>query len=323
MSISISLKSIEKMIQDLDKEKYQVYVQAKIIEISHSKSKKLGFQYGFAGGNLTPSGLYAMSANLSSSATGINLTSNSSTVVSNTLGTTLTGVTKNAFALAASLDFLRTKGAAKTVSTPSLLCLDNIKSSIEVGKVLSFQTGVTTTTGGNTNTSYARENVGLVLSIQPRVSSTKKVTLDIEIELESLTGNTTNNQPDTIKQNVETQAILRNGESIIVGGLVKTFTTDKENKVPFFGDIPILGYAFRHNETVKEQDNLIVILTPYIIESSDKLSKLQTRLGELDRLQKEFNKQLFEKMEKKAKDIKKQKELSQENTDDNEDKAES
>jgi general secretion pathway protein D len=292
-------RSIKKMIQDLDKEKYQVYVQARIIEINRVKSKKIGLQYGFAGGKLTPSGLYAMSANFSSSSNGIDLAANAAKVVSNTLTSTITGGAKDALALGASLDFLQAKGAAKTVSTPSLLCLDNIKSSIEVGKVVSFQTGTTTTNGGNTNTSLSRENVGLILTIQPRVSSYQKVSLDIDIQLESLTGDSTNNQPNTVKQNVNTQAILRDGESIIVGGLVKTFSTDKENKVPILGDIPILGSAFRHNAKHVEQDNLIVVLTPYIIDSSNKLSNLQKRLGEISMVQKEFNKKVFKKIEER------------------------
>jgi general secretion pathway protein D len=292
------MRGIEKIINELDREKYQVYVQAQIIEINRNKTEKLGLQYGFAGGNLTPSGLYAISSTLNSSVS--TLMSNAASVIENTLTSTITGATKSALALGASLDFLHAKGVANTVSTPSILCLDNIKSNIKVGKQVSLQAGSTIANGTTTNT-LNREEVGLTLTIQPRVSSIHKVALDVKVELESFTGTVTNNQPDTNKQEVQTQAILRNGESIIVGGLVKTFNTNAENKVPFFGDIPILGAAFRHDSIVKEQDNLIVILTPYIVESSDQLSQLQIELGELDRLQKEYNKKVIAQLDEEAK----------------------
>ncbi len=283
------LKGLIKIIDTLDKEKYQVYVQARIVEINKNDAELIGMKYNLGALSTTASGLLAFSGNFGGTS--------ALEMIGGTLpaGTSETGV-----AIGASLDFLQTKGASKTISSPSILCVNNQESSIYVGKTLSFATGSNTAGTLGTTTSYKREDVGLTLKIKPRVSSQDKVTLDAETILENVLSVDTNNQPVTTKQSVLTQAILRHGESIIIGGLVKNYITNTESKVPILGYIPLLGWFFTHNDSKDQQDNLIVILTPYIIDKSDKLSALQQELGELSRLQSEYNKEIFSKIEEKA-----------------------
>ncbi len=281
------LKGLKKIIDTLDKEKFQVYVQARIVEINKDDAEQIGIKYSLAGITSTASGLLAFSGNFGGDAG----------LIESALGIVGNNAINGGLAIGASLDFLQTKGASKTVSSPSILCVNNKESSIYVGKTLSFQTGSTTGAAGTTN-AFKREDVGLTLKIKPRVSSADKVTLDAETILENVLPVTdTNAQPVTTKQTIITQAILRHGESIIIGGLVKNYQTDLETKVPILGYIPLLGWFFTHNETQDQQDNLIVILTPYIIDKSEKLSQLQKELGELTRLQAEYNKDVFKKIE--------------------------
>jgi len=296
------LKGIKLIIDELDKEKYQVYVQAKIVEINKNKSSDIGMKYGFAAGDVSSSGLYAMSANFGSA----DLTNLASTQVLDYLGNIGSGV-GSALALGATLDFLQTHGASKSISNPSILCVNNKESSIYVGKTISIVSGsVANNTGGvgtGVTSSYKREDIGLTLKIKPRVSSVDKVTLDVEAILENLLDDGSQNatgQPVTSKQEVKTQAILRNGESIIIGGLVKSYERDSKSKVPLLGDIPFVGeYLFSSTSKTNEQDNLVVILTPYVIDKSDQLSRLQKELGILAKIQEEYNKKIFEIIEKK------------------------
>jgi general secretion pathway protein D len=294
------LKGVRLIIDELDKEKYQVYVQAKIVEISKNKSSDIGVKYGFAVGDVSASGLYAMSANFGSE----DLTSLASGKVLEYLGDIGSGV-GSALALGATLDFLQTHGASKSISNPSILCVNNKESSIYVGKTISVSTGTVTTAAGlnGVTSSYKREDVGLTLKIKPRVSSRDKVTLDVEAILENILDDGSQNatgQPVTSKQEVKTQAILRSGESIIIGGLVKSYERDSKNKVPLLGDIPLLGEAlFSSTSKTKEQDNLVVILTPYVMDKSAQLSKLQKELGILAQIQEEYNKKIFEMIENK------------------------
>jgi len=295
----VIIKGIKMIIDELDKEKYQVYVQARIIEINKNSSQNLGIKYGFAGGDVSASGIYAMSANFGSDS----LTSQALEAVGNALGD-IGGTAMSAFALGATVDFLQEHGAAKSISNPSILCVNNKESSIYVGKTISISTGTVMTTNGlnGVTSSYKREDVGLTLKIKPRVSSGDKVTLDVEAVLENVLDDGSQNatgQPVTSKQEVKTQAILRHGESIVIGGLEKSYQRSSKTKVPLLGDIPVLGeYLFSSKSESSEEDSLVVILTPYVIDKSDELSRLQVALGKLSELQKEYNKRIFQKIEK-------------------------
>ncbi len=290
------LKGIKKIIDELDKEKYQVYVQANIIEINKSDAESLGVKYGFDGAVMgSNGGLYALSANFGGNNFGLE-----------SVLTTIDTKNINAgFALNMAIDFLQSKGAARSVSNPSILCVNNKESSIYVGKTISIVSGsVANNTGGvgtGVTNSYKREDVGLTLKIKPRVSSNEKVTLEVEAILESVLDDGANNatgQPVTSKQTVKTQAILRHGENIIIGGLVKSYERRTKTKVPLLGDIPWIGeWLFSSTETTVEDDNLVVILTPYVIDKSSQLSKLQEELGELARIQKKYEEELFKKIE--------------------------
>lgn len=291
----IIIKGINKIIAELDKEKYQVYVQAKIIEINRQNAVNLGVKYGFDGASLTAEGLYSLAANFGGAPV--------QGIVGNALANSLvgTGVTQG-FALGAAIDFLETNGASKSISNPSILCVNNKESSIYVGKTISVSTGTVTSNTGiaGVTSSYKRVDIGLTLTIKPRVSSGEKVTLDVGAVLENILDDGSNNatgQPVTSKQEVKTQAILGHGESIIIGGLVKNYSRDSINKVPLLGDIPLIGHwLFSSKSKTEQQDNLVVILTPYVIDKSEKLSKLQEDLGLLSKLQKEYDSEAFKKM---------------------------
>ena len=295
----IIIKGLKLIIDELDKEKYQVYIQAKIIEINKNNSESLGVKYGFAGGDVSASGLYAMSANFGDQT----LTEAAAGAVMDYLGG-IGKLEKTAFALGATIDFLEANGASKSISNPSILCVNNKQSSIYVGKTISVSSGQTAVSG-STTTSYKREDVGLTLKIKPRVSSAEKVTLDVEAILENILDDGSHNatgQPVTSKQEVKTQAILRHGESIIIGGLVKSYESESKTKVPLLGDIPLIGeYLFSSRGKTVEEDNLVVILTPYVVDKSNELSELQKKLGVLAEVQKRYNVKIFEKIEKRAK----------------------
>ncbi|MCX6051582.1 MAG: hypothetical protein NTZ60_03620 [Campylobacterales bacterium] len=295
-----AVKGIKYIIDELDMEKYQVYVQARVIEINKNNTEALGVKWGFDGALVSSSGgLYSLSSNFG----GASISKAASTLI------TLPKNLDSGFALGAAIDFLQTNGASKSLSNPSILCVNNKESSIYVGKTISIATGSISSTNaissvGLTN-SFKREEVGLTLKIKPRVSSVDKVTLDVETKLENILDdgkNNTTGQPITSKQEVKTQAILRHGESIIIGGLVKNYDVTSESKLPILGSIPLLGeYLFSSTSTTNEKDNLIVILTPFVIDKSEKLSQLQQDLGVLANLQKEYNDKIFKIIEEKGK----------------------
>lgn len=294
------IKSIKTIVDELDKEKYQVYVQARIINIYKKNALDLGVKYGFDGAAVSSTGgLYSLSTNLGG--TSMPLSEKLYGFISTPADLS------RAFALGAAIDFLEKNDASKSISNPSILCVNNKESSIYVGQTISISTGSVSnaTLGGGLTSSYKREDVGLTLKIKPRVSEKDKVTLEVETILESVDsyGNTlTGAQPVTSKQEVKTQTILRHGESVIIGGLVKNTTSNKVDKIPLLGDIPLIGeYLFTSTSKSDEETNLVVVLTPYVIDKSSQLSKLQEELGLVAKLQQDYNIEAFEKLEKNAK----------------------
>jgi len=295
----IIIKGIEMIIAELDKEKYQVYVQAKIINIFNKEATALGIKYGFDAAGLANGGLYSLGTTLTGNAVAGDI---GKLLIGSVVGS---GVTKG-FALGAAISFLEENDASKYISSPSILCVNNKESSIYVGQTISISTGTisNSVTAGNLTSSFKREDVGLTLKIKPRVSSSAKVTLEVETILESVIsyGNPeTGEQPVTAKQEVKTKAILRHGESIIIGGLTKNNTIKKVSKLPLLGDIPWLGeYLFSSTSNKEEETNLIVVLTPYIIDNSEQLSQLQKDLGIVAKLQADFNINVLKKFKQEV-----------------------
>jgi len=279
------------LIEKLDVDRQQVYVQAKIIEISETKTREVGLKYGINGFKRGSNGLANFSSALTGSGNTIDLTALKDYGYS-------IGTMKEGLSLGISLNLLNQNRAADIVSEPSLLCINNKESSIYVGETRSIKTGTTTTTGGNVNDTYKREDIGLTLKIKPRISNGGKVLLDITTKLEDVLETTVSTQPPTTKKELITNAIVNNGESVILGGYIKEKKENTEDKVPFFGDIPVLGSLFRNNYTKRDKINLVIIITPYIVPKSEDLTYIRNQLSELKILEDKYTKETILRLEK-------------------------
>lgn len=267
----------------LDGDRQQVYVKAKIIEIGERKAQEVGMKYGLSGGTITSGGIFTFNSLLGDGKTGaINLDPLLLSKIS--FPAITSGVS-----LGASISLLNTNGAADILSEPSILCIDNQESSIYVGKTESISSGTTLSGTGLSQSSYTRQDIGLTLKIKPRLSNDNKVLLAVETRLEDIDSSTTNLQlPSTTKREVKTSAIVSNGESVIIGGLIKDKFANSNTKVPFLADIPIFGSLFKNKASEHEKINLVIILTPYILDKSSDLATLRTQLDELDKLEKRY-----------------------------------
>lgn len=272
-------------IQGLDGDRQQVYVKAKIIEISENKAHEVGMKYGLSGGTVGSNGMFTFNSALGDGKTSaVNLDSTVTTLAAFAKPTITAGI-----ALGASISLLNSNGAADILSEPSILCIDNQESSIYVGKTESISSGVTQGVGTGITQNYSRQDIGLTLKIKPRLSNDNKVLLAVETKLEDIDASTTNLQlPSTTKREVKTSAIVSNGESVIIGGLIKDKYDRSGSKVPLLGDIPILGNLFKDNAASHDKINLVIVLTPYILDKSSDLAALRTQLDELDKIQQKY-----------------------------------
>ncbi len=279
---------LKNIITKIDIERQQVFVSVKVIEINNDKASKVGVQYGVVGGVTDSNGLYALSnkMGLSDAAFGANL--------AKSLDITLPNASK-VLALGAAVSLLSENSAANILSQPSILCINNEESSLYVGKTISVisQSSVGSSTTDISRNSYNREDIGLTLKILPRISSDSKVTLNVEISSEDILPGSAIGLPKTTKRVVKTSAIVKDGETIIVGGMVRDKESKTKNGIPIIRNIPLIGKLFSHDDVAFEKTTLVLMLTPYIIEKSEDLTKLRDELGELYALEKEYAQSLI------------------------------
>ena len=287
----LQLNTISTILNALDVPKTQVYVKVRVLEISNKKAHTIGVKYGILGGITNSSGLYSMSANLGGPAVAFD---------TGALGISSPTLTKG-LSLGITLDFLESEGAAKKLSEPSILCINNTESTIYVGKTESIITQATVgaTTTDLTKNTYSRQDIGLTLRVKPRIDSDNKVSLNVKAVLEDVLPGSQAGLPTTTKRDIETNTIVNNGQSIIIGGLVRNNKDITISKVPFLGDIPYLGALFRHSQENIDKTTLVMVLTPYIIKKPNDLTILRSTLAKLNDLEKNFVYKLLKNKEKK------------------------
>ena len=269
------VEGVYNLIEELDKEKTQVYVQAKIIEVNDDLVNQIGVSYGIFGAKSAGNVLSSFSASLNKGEIptffidGIKIPDMSS-----------------GLALGASINLLKQSGALDIVSEPSILAINNKESSIYVGETISIKVSSSVTDGGTVKENFEREDVGLTLKVKPRISNETKVILDIETILEGVkTTQTISGNADTSKKQIKTTAILNNGESVIIGGLIENKSEKTEQKVPVLGDVPLFGELFKNSVENAKKNNLVIIVTPYLIPKTKDITYIRNKLSELKNLE--------------------------------------
>ena len=183
--------------------------------------------------------------------------------------------------------------AVNVLSMPRLMCTDNLQSSLQVGQVIPQLKGsLTNQTNTNSVTnSYEYKDVGLILTVTPHIRSGNLVALDIEQRIEDLLTTTNSTTPITSKREVKTSVLVANGETVVIGGLIKEAEKELKNRVPLFSYIPLIGNLFKSQEKQREKVDLMIFLTPYILETPQHASKITNeiitdgqRLSEAERI---------------------------------------
>jgi len=272
--------NIRKVIDQLDKRRAQVYVEALIAEISTDKAAEIGIQW--QAGKIGSTGVYG-GTNFSSSGNNIlNLATFLGTGTGSLPGTGLNLVVgggtvsvggKDIASLNMLARFLESDSRANILSTPNLITLDNEEAKIVVGKNVPFITGTyatTTTTTTNPFTTVERKDVGLTLKVKPQISEGGTVRLQIYQEASAIieTAQASTTGPSTTKRSIESTVLVDDGAVIALGGLVEDTYSGGIQKVPVLGDIPYIGGLFRYTTRSRGKTNLIVFLRPVILRDA-------------------------------------------------------
>jgi len=290
-------QNLLQVIQKLDKRRRQVFVEALIAEITPSKVKDLGLEWGMLGA--ASDGKYASvfgQYDPEGTVTQI-LALLATSGLSNFVTIPNTGTPMN---FAAVLKALDSKGAVNVLSTPTILTSDNKEAEIFVGQNVPFITSSTTYNTGVAQTSnIERKDTGIDLKITPQISEGEYVKLDIYQEISAVVPtpktSITVTAADliTTKRSAKTSVVVKDKDTVVIGGLIQDQVNETEDKVPWLSDIPGLGWLFKSVHKDRTKTNLLIVLTPRIVRGTDELkdvSEIQKKkFGDAIRLDKPFN----------------------------------
>ena len=302
--------AIKNVIKELDKPRRQVYVEAAILEVSLERTRDLGI--ALHGGNIYETdegdGYYAGRTELNSlsslSPASLFLGSGSAPGFLMALaGPTVEIAGLSLPSIGAVLKALQTNTDVNVLQTPTILTLDNQEAEFSVGERIPYITStgsnyssLLNSLGGNASdstsalssllgsygsTSIERVDVALTLKLKPQINEGGTVRLDIEEEIEEVKpGGSDLGGPSTRTRSIKTVVVVPDQQTVVLGGLVKDSESQSVSKVPILGDIPVLGYLFRSTDKTITKQSLLLMLTPYIIESTDDLEKIRRRKQE-------------------------------------------
>src|SRR5438552_2495515 len=188
----------------------------------------------------------------------------------------------NADGVKAVLSFLNKEADAKTISAPRTVTLDNETAKIEVTRatpIINVTAGTANTTGGS---QIQYTNLGVILHVTPRISANNYVNLKVQPEvsrvfdtLHRTVGAAANGAPQTFDvdeydiRKMETRVMIPSGNTLVLGGLIQDDVRNQNTKVPILGDIPLIGLAFRSEAKQRQKGNLVIFITPTIVEDDD------------------------------------------------------
>jgi general secretion pathway protein D len=304
-------QSIRELVKQLDVLPKQVFLQGLIAEVNLTKLNNAGIDWSTWGGTVDGNSVLAAQANLGGSA-GVpgmfldwfqNLSKTETTdengnIITNYQGRSL---------IYGQLNLLKKHGAINVLSMPRLLCTDGSPSELQVGDVIP-QLKSTLADSSNpkaVQNSYDYKDTGLILKVTPKVRSGNLVNLEVEQTVEDVLTPMTVNTPTTSKRQIKTNAVVMNGQTMILGGIIKESEKVVRQGVPILSQIPLLGELFRSASKQKDKIDLLIFLTPVIVDSPEKMQSLtqqiSTTSSDISAQVSELERQLIERQGKEYK----------------------
>ena len=289
------LKSLESVISQLDIRRAQVLVEALIVEISDKLARDLGVQFLFTGdGESSPvatqrfgtpnpdliSTIGAETIEDSTTSSTMQTRAANSLLALDGLAVGVARYKASGTSFATILNLIAQDGDSNVLSTPSIMTMDNEEASIVVGQEIPITTGETLS-GSNSNPfrSVTRQEIGVKLTVRPQINEGNAVKMHINQEVSSIFGPLGEMSTDLItnKRNIRTTVLVEDRETIVLGGLIDDDVQESVKKVPFLGDIPLLGRLFKTTSISRTKRNLMVFLRPTIVRNSEDVRAISNR----------------------------------------------
>ncbi|APG27911.1 type II secretion system protein GspD [Syntrophotalea acetylenivorans] len=294
-------EQVREIIAQLDIKRKQVYVETLILELSMDATKQLGasLQGAFKVGD----GVVNISTNQGLGPASLSdFTASDDSTLPSVLGQAIDGILLGGLfspisvegadgnvitipAFSALIDLSKTNNDVNILSAPRLLTSDNEEAEIIVGANVPIITERLTDTGGSDSlaqsVSVERQDVALTLRFTPQITEGDLVRLNVFQEITGIAqnqiGDVDSIGPTLTKRLLRNTVLAEDGQTVVLGGLIRNDVQDIESKVPLLGDIPVLGWLFKHSTKIESKVNLLIFITPRIIKDKDDLAAVTRR----------------------------------------------
>lgn len=249
----------------------QIRLEAQIIEINSDDAKDLGIQYGENGSGGVFSFGEAHDRTIRSEQYTYTDGDGQTQVATYSYGSNVTPfhnnpikwVTQRFGNINATIHALVSNGRARILSRPSVVTLSGEQATIQIGGKIPYT--VRSTDGWSTQF----EDYGIILQFKPVVDAQNRINSAVHTEVSNLSGQSVEGQPIISTRRADSVVTLNSGAPIVIGGLMDSTESKTVSKIPLLGDIPILGEFFKHTSRTRDKRELIIVVTPYLVESED------------------------------------------------------
>lgn len=253
-------ENIKQIIESLDRPKPQVLINVVFMQVTHNKDLDLGAEF-------SQRGTYLGNDIVSTAAT--------------KFGAPATGGFFNILNadVDATIHALSTVGKTEILSRPSILARSSQQATIMVGQEVPFITNSRISDTGQTTNTVQYQDIGIILRVTPFITSEGLVEMIVTPEISALSEKTvaiseTVNTPVIDKRSADTVVVTPSDRTVVIGGLISNQSVNQDNKIPLLGDIPLIGQVFKRTVTQNSKTELLIFLTPHVVQNPDDLSKL-------------------------------------------------
>ncbi|MCL4196703.1 MAG: hypothetical protein KJZ69_04355 [Phycisphaerales bacterium] len=256
------MDKIQGIIEELDKTPPQVLISVMLAEVTLDSDEQWGMDITvgpFRGDRVTASSSFGLAAATLSG-----------------LGVPNLSVSTDDLELL--IRALEAQGRLEVLSRPQILVNNNVNATFQVGQNIGIVEDVNVSDTGTARSTVGRKDIGIILDVLPSISPDRFVRMEVKPEISSLSARTTQvsedfQAPIIDTRTVDTVVTVKDGQTVVIGGLFSTRTEMRNQKVPFFGDIPILGIPFRTKLHRREKTEFLVVITPHVVGSIEDAKK--------------------------------------------------
>lgn len=260
-----AVELVKKILLQLDSIPEQVMIETIIMEATLDHTSKMGIEWNLV--QAKAFGQNGVTGNV-----GSNFGLQNTTPALQGFRYTIAGGNLTGF-----LNALQQDDKFEVLSTPRIFTSNNVEAEINISQSIPYVVSQREDANGNLTFNYSFVDVGIILTVTPRITANGYVTLDVSQTANDLQGYTDFNAPIINQREAQTTVSVKDGETMVLGGIMRNTVTSSVKKVPLLGDIPILGQLFRSTTREKQKTELIVMLTPRIVRTPDDAAKIREK----------------------------------------------